>query len=55
MDNLKDIKTKDDVDFTSAAMMTQKTGKITSDYTILSPPLGKGEFYEFFLVEIIEV
>ena len=44
---IKEIKSKDDVDFSSAAMVTQKTGKITSDYTILSPPLGKGIFRSF--------
>ena len=37
-----EIKRKEDVDFSTADLVGEKTGKITKDYTILNPPLGKG-------------
>ena len=33
-------------------MVSEKYGKIQKDYTILNPPLGKGN-YIFFMKEII--
>ncbi len=37
-----EIKSKADVDFTVSDLIMQKNGKITTDYTLLNPPLGKG-------------
>lgn len=39
-----EIKRKEDVDFSTADLVGEKNGKITKDYTILNPPLGKGFF-----------
>ena len=41
---LVEIKRKEDVDFSTADLVSEKSGKITKDYTILNPPLGKGCF-----------
>ena len=37
-----DVKSKNDVGFNISNFINQKSGKITDDYIIMNPPLGKG-------------
>lgn len=38
----KEIKTKNDVEFNISNFITEKAGKITDQYMIMNPALGKG-------------
>lgn len=39
-----DMKNKTDMSFNISSFINQKSGKITDDYIIMNPPLGKGFF-----------
>ena len=45
IDSFSEVKSKDQFQISTADLITEKSGKITKDYTILNPPMGIGMFY----------